>query len=199
MLIMCYHVSTYRYIWNCLEIILSIAQIQGAYKERPQENVILETEDKSDTAVTIQLSSIVVNLSLDHRTSWMNYSDFANYSPQKSSLYSIHSKGIHLTISPFRIELDDSHSRIFDSPKIRIINSEKSETNWDQPHWKHHCHNAQWGENPMVSGPRRWRSLSRNLLFAWWICSSSGDFAIWRDWKGVLPASAQLVKNLWNM
>ena len=83
MLIMCYHVSIYRYIWNCLEIILSIAQIQGAYKARPQENVILKTEDKSDTAVTIQLSSTVVNLSLDHRTSWMNYSDFANYSPQK--------------------------------------------------------------------------------------------------------------------
>ena len=66
----------------------------------------------------------------------------------KSSLYSIHSKGIHLTISPFRIELDDSHSRIFDSPKIRIINSKKSETNWYQSHWKHHCHNAQWVKTP---------------------------------------------------
>lgn len=53
MLIMCSYVSIYKYIWNCLEIILSFAQIQGAYKERPQENVILKTEDKSDSAVTI--------------------------------------------------------------------------------------------------------------------------------------------------
>ena len=42
-----------EYIWNCLEIIFSFAQIQGAYTERPEENVILKTEDNSNSAVTI--------------------------------------------------------------------------------------------------------------------------------------------------